>query len=99
MVGYQPASWEAVTDGGGGEPGGGWEGAQAGVELAFASDWPVVPSGPLEGIHVAVHRAAVGGEATPHAPSESLDAESGLWASTGAAARLGGLQEDLGTLR
>ena len=29
---------------------------QAGVHLAFASDWPVVPIDPLLGMYTAVHR-------------------------------------------
>eukprot|EP00884_Botryococcus_braunii_P021613 jgi/Botrbrau1/8135/Bobra.0308s0027.1 len=72
---------------------------RAGVKLAFASDWPVVASEPMEGIHVAVHRAAPGGEALPHAPEEAFHAESALRATTEAGARLSGLDDELGTLR
>ena len=30
------------------------------MQLAFASDWPVVPSNPLEGVYVAAKRKAPG---------------------------------------
>lgn len=73
---------------------------KAGVALAFASDWPVVPIDPLLGIYVSVHRRSpdmppsqawhMGGAVTP---------EQAMLAHTRGAAFACGLEEDIGSLR
>ena len=68
------------------------------MNLVFASDWPVVPSSPLEGVHVAVNRKLPG----PHQAlnlDEAVSAEQALLASTIRAAEMAGLQDSIGSIR
>ena len=68
------------------------------MNLVFASDWPVMPSSPLEGVHVAVNRKLPG----PHQAlnlDEAVSAEQALLASTIKAAEMAGLQDSIGSVR
>ena len=73
---------------------------QAGVPLAFSSDWPVVPIDPLLGMFVAVHRRSpamllsqawhIDGAVTP---------QQAMLAHTQGAAFACGLEQEVGSLR
>lgn len=73
---------------------------QAGVPVAFASDWPVVPIEPLLGMYTAVHRKA------PEMPSDeawfptgAVTVEQALHAHTAGAAYACGLEGQVGSLK
>ena len=70
---------------------------QAGVRLAFGSDWPVVSPSALAGVAAAVHRAWPG-QAAAHAPEEALSLEAALTAATVEGAAVAGLAAELGSL-
>lgn len=74
--------------------------AQAGVPVAFASDWPVVGIDALLGMYTAVHRKA------PHmpvsqgwSPAGAVTVEQALHAHTAAAAYACGLEDKVGSLK
>jgi predicted amidohydrolase YtcJ len=71
----------------------------AGVHVAFGSDWPVAPPSPLEGIYAAVTRRTLD-DAHPEGwvPSQKIGVEQALAAYTIEAARAGFVEERLGTL-
>ncbi len=88
--------------------------AEAGVSLAFGSDWPVVALRPLLGAHAAAWRmmaapAAAGktctgsdfanGTSWPWIPEEAVDVEYALAAHTRAAAAALMLSDYVGILR
>ena len=64
----------------------------------MASDWPVVPSEPLEGVYVAAKRKLPGpGQALNL--HEAVTPEQALLASTLRAAEMAGLQDTIGSIR
>ena len=72
--------------------------SQAGVQVAFGSDWPVTLPHALLAVYAAVHRGA------PHAsqtvvPEEAITADQALRAHTIDAAHMAGLDSLLGALR
>ena len=68
--------------------------------MAFGSDWPVAPPNPLLGVYAAVHRKAPQEpQEAAFYPAEAVSGEQALRASTIDAARLSGLQENLGSLK
>lgn len=71
---------------------------QAGVDLVFASDWPVVQSSPLQGVQAAANRKLPGPQQVLNA-AEAVSAEQALLASTIKAAEMAGLQDSLGSIR
>ena len=72
---------------------------QAGVPLAFGSDWPVVPVGPFEAVYVAVNRHAPSSDEPAFQPSEAISLDSALTAQTLAGARVAGIADVVGSLR
>ena len=73
---------------------------QAGVPLAFASDWPVVPIEPLLGMYTAVHRRS------PDMPANqawqmtgAVTAEQAMVAHTKGAAFACGMEQTVGVLK
>ena len=73
---------------------------QADVPLAFASDWPVVPLGPLLGMYTAVHRRSPD---MPAAMAWQLEGgvtpEQAMLAHTKGAAFACGMENSVGMLR
>ena len=71
----------------------------AGVRIAFGSDWPVAPATPLEGIYAAVTRRTLDG-AHPAGwhPEQCVTVEAALRAYTSAAAFAGFAEQETGTL-
>ncbi len=73
---------------------------QAGVPLAFASDWPVVPIEPLLGMYTAVHRRSPDMPASQAWQIEgAVTAEQAMKAHTSGAAFACGLEQRVGVLR
>ena len=68
------------------------------MQMSFASDFPVVKSDPLLGIFSAVYRRSFE-ETEAYVEPEAVDLELALKASTIEAAKLAGLEDDLGTIR
>ena len=71
----------------------------AGVTLAFGSDWFVAPPTPLEGLYAAVTRRTLDG-ATPGGwvPEQKITLDEALTAYTRGSARAGFAENELGTL-
>ncbi len=68
------------------------------MPLALASDWPVVPLRPLESVFAAVHRRPPNATEA-HALDERLTWEHALRAHTLNAARAGGVEFEVGSIR
>jgi predicted amidohydrolase YtcJ len=66
---------------------------RAGATLSGGSDWPVSSADPIQGIHVAVNRAAPDGDAEPFYPEQRLDLASALTAYTAGSAYVNHLDE------
>ena len=72
---------------------------EAGVRLAFASDWSISTADPLMGIEVAVTRRDPGErDAEPFIPQEALEPEVALRAATAGSAFVNRLDEETGTI-
>jgi len=72
---------------------------EAGVRLAFASDWSISTADPLMGIEVAVtRRDPVERDAEPFIPQEALEPEVALRAATAGSAFVNRLDEETGTI-
>ncbi len=73
---------------------------QAGVQLAFASDWPVVPIDPLLGMYTAVHRRSPDMSASQAWHIEgAVTPEEAMRAHTKGAAFACGLEGSIGVIR
>ena len=71
----------------------------AGVRLAFGSDWPVVDADPIRAIHAARFRRAVGAaEGDAWLPEEAVSAAESLLAYTRGAAASIGWSDEIGSL-
>jgi predicted amidohydrolase YtcJ len=68
-----------------------------GVLVAASSDAPVVPPLPLEGVHAAVTRQTPDGHVI--GPEERVSVEEALWLYTQGAARVCGLESEVGSIR
>ena len=72
---------------------------QAGVPVAFASDWPVVAIEPLLGMYTAVHRKAPDMPASQTwFPAGAVTTAQALHAHTAGAAYACGLENEVGSL-
>lgn len=73
---------------------------KAGVHLAFASDWPVVPIDPLLGMYTAVHRRSPDMPASQAWHTEgAVTPEDAMMAHTQGAAFACGLEGSIGVIR
>jgi predicted amidohydrolase YtcJ len=68
-----------------------------GVTVAGSSDAPVVPPRPLEGVYAAVTRQTPDGDVI--GPEERVSVEDALWLFTQGAARVCGLESEVGSIR
>ena len=73
--------------------------AQAGVDLAMGSDWPVSSPDPLQAIHVAVNRRHAGSNAKALHANEALSLTQVLNAATSGSAYLNHLDDVCGRIR
>lgn len=73
-------------------------GCQAGVQQAFASDWPVVLSDPILGMFAASFRKNPG-VAEAFIPEEQVSLLDSMKASTLQGAKLAGVEDRFGTLK
>lgn len=67
--------------------------------MAFGSDWPVVPVGPLLAAYVAVNRHAPPPCGASFTPTEAVALEDALTAQTLAGAQAAGIDDVIGSLR
>ncbi|KAK9832465.1 hypothetical protein WJX74_011007 [Apatococcus lobatus] len=72
---------------------------QAGVKMAFGSDWPVVPVNPLMAAYVAANRHSPQPSGAAFTPSETISVADALTAQTSAGARAASIDDMIGSLR